>query len=488
MRNIGIAVLVAGCVMICGCGRAEKVDTSKGAEAYRHAKSYAMAQVLVAGVLYMDEHEGNWPDSLEEARKYLKDPTIDLQAYEYHKPPAKLGPQETSETVVLREKLTEFGGGVLAGFADGHVLYCPTLSYGDCDWGGGGAESDSNTVTDVNSPAHSSTLISEINQIANNLPDRPNPDGNEEQWDDWRGVDYEARTKRIAIIEELERENLSPKAMEPYIRIKMQDIRTCFYYTRLGEANRFEGKIYRMMDANSPLEKMLSTELFWSLNIHHVNTHLMHLSETDMQQIADFELSRKEQPEAGRLLAEAIRLGGLSRDAAMQWSTWILDNTHPESEGCKWVTANRLMKSSLGNTFSFTGRDMNGKEVNSEQFKGKVVLLDFWAFWCGHCLAEMPDLKKVKQEYHDQGLTIIGVFNDYRVDELREYAHKHAMDWPQLVEPTATKSEFMHPLARKYGLTGLPCYMLIDRGGKLVSTGMRVEEMKPKLVELLEHK
>jgi len=331
-------------------------------------------------------------------------------------------------------------------------------------------------------------LMKEIDQITNTLPERPGPEANQEQWDSWRGRDYEARKHRIMVVEKLEKENLPAEKLRPYIKMKIEDIENCFYYARLGEANQFEAKLYSMMDEGSPLAKTLATELFWSLNIYHVNTHLMHLSEVDVQQIADFELSRKNQSEAGRLLAGAIKMGNLSKNSKAKWSNWILENMRPGTEGYELVIAKNRKKSSIGNIFKFSGKCLNGKELNSEQLQGKVVVLDFWAFWCGFCLADIPDLKELNKKYYSQGLRIIGVFNDYHIDQLKEYVCKHEIDWPQLVEQTANKSSFMHPLAKKYGITGLPCYLLIDRKGRLVKISGRSEHLKPQILELLGHK
>jgi len=349
------------------------------------------------------------------------------------------------------------------------------------------SDAEDNRKDPNNISPHRAELIKEIERITNTLPERPGPETNQEQYDKWKAGDFKVRKHRIAVIEKLEKEKLSAEKLRPYIEMKIEDIERCFYYARLGEANWFEGKLYSMMDEGSPLAKTLATELFWSLNIYHANTHLMHLSEVDMQQIADFELSRKNQPEAGRLLAMAIRMGRPSRDAKVKWSTWILDKMHPESEGYRRIAAREERKSSIGKIFKFSGKDLNGKELNSEQLKGKVVLLDFWAFWCGHCLAEVPNLKELNEKYYGQGLRIIGVFNDYRIDQLKEYVQKHGITWPQLVEQSANKSSFMHPLAQRCGFTALPRYMLIDRDGKLEKTGGRTEQMKPEILKLLAH-
>lgn len=324
-----------------------------------------------------------------------------------------------------------------------------------------------------------------IEQITKSLPEKPGAEATDQEWETWRAKDIELRKKRIEVIEQLEKENLSDEQIKPYLMMKIDDLETCFYYAR-REANKFEGKFWRMMDESSRLAKTLATELHWSLNIWHVNTHLMHISDADMQQIADFEISRKDQPEAGRLMAKAIRLGRLNAEAKSEWATWVLENMPSESQGYQLVAAMNRLKTSMGKLFEFKGEDLHGKVVSSKRLKGKVVLLDFWAFWCGFCLTEMPQLKELNELYYDKGLRIIGVFNDYRIDQLKEYVEKNRINWPQLVERTANKSSYMHPLAKKHAISALPRYLLVGPDGKLRKLHVRVAPLKPLIIELLE--
>ena len=333
--------------------------------------------------------------------------------------------------------------------------------------------------------SRSKKLIEQVRRLTDSLPDRPGPEVKQEEWEIWKAEDDKLRKKRIGIIEELEKENLSDEQLKPYLEMKIDDIKTCFYYARLGEANKFEGKLYTMMEEGSPLSKTLATELFWSLNIYHVNTHEMTLSDADMQKIADFEISRKDQPEAGRLIAKAIKSGGFSLEAKSKWATWILENMPGESEGYESVAARNRLKAGFGKLFEFRTENVKGKVIDSESYKGKVVLLDFWAFWCGHCLAQMPYLKELNDDYYEKGLRIIGVFNDHHIDELKKYVKKNQISWPQLVDHTANKSSYMHPLAEEYNIKALPCYLLIGRDGKLRESGLRVELLKPAILKLL---
>jgi len=64
-----------------------------------------------------------------------------------------------------------------------------------------------------------------------------------------------------------------------------------------------------------------------------------------------------------------------------------------------------------GEPVKVSGKTVDGKPFDISEYKGKVVIVDFWATWCGPCLAELPNLKKIYQKYHDRGLEIVGVIS-----------------------------------------------------------------------------
>ena len=81
----------------------------------------------------------------------------------------------------------------------------------------------------------------------------------------------------------------------------------------------------------------------------------------------------------------------------------------------------------------FTVTDMNGASVKLSSFKGKVILLDFWATWCPPCKAEIPGFVELQEAYRDKGLQVVGVSVDDTPDKLKPFASEYKMNYPVLV-------------------------------------------------------
>jgi thiol-disulfide isomerase/thioredoxin len=132
-----------------------------------------------------------------------------------------------------------------------------------------------------------------------------------------------------------------------------------------------------------------------------------------------------------------------------------------------------------------SGRTVDGKEFSSAEYKGKVVLVDFWATWCGPCCEETPRIKELYSKYHDKGLEVLGVSNDIDVDALTKYLAKNQMPWPQLFNAESAAERKPNPITVGYGITGIPTMFLIDRAGVLRTTDARelMEKMIPELLD-----
>lgn len=113
--------------------------------------------------------------------------------------------------------------------------------------------------------------------------------------------------------------------------------------------------------------------------------------------------------------------------------------------------------------------DLDGEPISLADYRGKVVLLDFWAVWCGPCLGEIPRIKAVYEKYHDEGFDVIGVSLDEDAAVLREFVKEKEIPWRQILDGDGFGGAF----AKRYGIRSIPAPFLIDREGKVISVKAR---------------
>ncbi len=126
---------------------------------------------------------------------------------------------------------------------------------------------------------------------------------------------------------------------------------------------------------------------------------------------------------------------------------------------------------------------LDGREVDLAQLRGKVVLIDFWATWCGPCKEELPNVRANYVKYHDRGFEVIGVSLDTEKDKqkLMDYVREHDLPWPQHFDGRMWKNEF----AVRYAINGIPAMFLLDQNGRVVSTNARGEALEREVKRLL---
>ena len=127
------------------------------------------------------------------------------------------------------------------------------------------------------------------------------------------------------------------------------------------------------------------------------------------------------------------------------------------------ATAQLNKMDALGKPLNIQFTAVDGRSVDLAKLKGKVVLIDFWATWCGPCVGEVPNVKKTYDQFHSKGFEIVGISLDKDKDKLTDFTASHKMEWPQFFDGMFWQNKY----ARQFAIESIPAMWLIDKKGNL---------------------
>jgi peroxiredoxin len=151
------------------------------------------------------------------------------------------------------------------------------------------------------------------------------------------------------------------------------------------------------------------------------------------------------------------------------------------------MAAARKIQASLvvGASFpDFNEKDIDGKPLSIANYKGKVVLIDFWATWCPPCRIELPNILATYKKYHDQGFEVIGISLDANRQQLDKFLKDQKLPWPQYNDGKFWDTK----LVLKYGVSQVPTTFLLDRNGTIIARNSRGDDLEAAVAKIFAKK
>lgn len=207
--------------------------------------------------------------------------------------------------------------------------------------------------------------------------------------------------------------------------------------------------------------------------------------------MAEIEASAKtDEDKASVLMGKALMSRRSSRDDKGPYASMLaeLAKLYPATKAGK-MAASKAAAANLkvgGDPVPFTTMDMDGKPVSVADYKGKVLLIDFWATWCGPCLAELPHVLEAYQAHHDQGFEILGISldRDTDKDKLVTMIKERGMSWRHVYDGKYWQAE----IAQLHDVNSIPFTLLIGKDGKVVGMNLRGAKLGEAVKAALEAK
>jgi len=185
-------------------------------------------------------------------------------------------------------------------------------------------------------------------------------------------------------------------------------------------------------------------------------------------------------PEAMLQLAIAEEFAG-QEAPAQKWYHQIIEG-FPNSAAARKASGASRRLDAVGKPMRLKGKTVDGKTVDLAKYKGRVVLVHYWATWCEPCKQDLSTIKDLLAKYGRSGFLAIGVNLDTEKTTVARFLEKTRLPWPQLFEPGGLDSR----LANEMGVLTLPTMVLVGKDGKVVDRNIHISQIEPELKRLLQ--
>jgi thiol-disulfide isomerase/thioredoxin len=199
----------------------------------------------------------------------------------------------------------------------------------------------------------------------------------------------------------------------------------------------------------------------------------------DLEEFAKAYPECPDSAEAMLQLAIAHEYSG-DEDQAKKWYDEIVTR-FPQASQSRKAAGARTRLDSVGNVIKFNGKAADGKSVDLSGYRGKVVVIQYWASWCEPCKADMTVLKDLAIRYGRKGFDVIGVNLDSSLREMTSYLSDNPLPWKQIHEDGGLDSRPANAL----GIHGLPTMILVDQQGRVLNRNIHVAELNSELRKLV---
>jgi len=167
-------------------------------------------------------------------------------------------------------------------------------------------------------------------------------------------------------------------------------------------------------------------------------------------------------------------------EEAKKWYERIT-KSFPNAPAAKKAVGAHARLESVGKQITLRGKNPSGGVIDLAKYRGKVVLIQYWATWCEPCKTDMATIKELLRKYGNAGFSVIGVNLDTRLKELSDFLTENRLPWPQIFEEGGLDSR----PANELGILTVPTMILIDQQGKVVNRNIQVAELDREVKKLL---